>query len=147
MFVAFFILKLNKISWWSVAGVRGEKDKGVVVLLNDNLLCISSNKWWCHPEFLADYTGLKGLGVSAMKASISSTVRGTQVSSSIPSCVTAMSSSIRTCTRDRHRADNNVKWWRRNRELTWELKRSIMKNKLKKPQGNLLRQKVLVLHH
>lgn len=33
-----------------------------------------------------------------MKASISSTVRGTQVSSSIPVAVTAMSSSIRTCT-------------------------------------------------
>lgn len=37
---------------------------------------------------------------SAMKASISSTVRGTHVSSSIPLAVTAMSSSIRTCYRE-----------------------------------------------
>lgn len=35
-----------------------------------------------------------------MKASISSTVRGTHVSSSIPLAVTAMSSSIRTCHRE-----------------------------------------------
>ena len=34
---------------------------------------------------------------SSISASISSTVRGTQVSSSIPVSVTAMSSSIRTC--------------------------------------------------
>lgn len=47
-------------------------------------------------------TGLKGLAESAMKASISSTVRGTQVSSSTPSAVTAMSSSMRTCTQQRH---------------------------------------------
>ncbi len=47
--------------------------------------------------------GLKGLDVSsAMKASISSTVRGTQVSSSTPSAVTAISSSIRTWERDTH---------------------------------------------
>lgn len=44
--------------------------------------------------------GLKGLAESAMKASISSTVRGTQVSSSIPSAVTAMSSSMRTCAQE-----------------------------------------------
>lgn len=35
-----------------------------------------------------------------MKTSISSTVRGTQVRSSIPSAVTAMSSSMRTCTQE-----------------------------------------------
>lgn len=44
--------------------------------------------------------GLKGLAESAMKASISSTVRGTQVSSSMPSAVTAMSSSMRTCAQE-----------------------------------------------
>lgn len=43
-------------------------------------------------------TGLKGFAESSMNASISSTVRGTQVRSSIPSAVTAMSSSMRTCT-------------------------------------------------
>lgn len=44
---------------------------------------------------------------SAMKASISSTVRGTHVSNSIPLAVTAMSSSIRTCHRE-HAVTNEV---------------------------------------
>ena len=47
-------------------------------------------------------TGLKGFAESAMKASISSTVRGTHVSSSTPSAVTAMSSSMRTCDTHTH---------------------------------------------
>lgn len=42
--------------------------------------------------------GIKALSQPAMHASISSTVRGTQVSSSMPLLVTTTSSSIRTCT-------------------------------------------------
>lgn len=55
----------------------------------------------CHKRrniqsFSLQTTGLKVLSESAIKASISSTVRGTQVRSSTPVPVTAMSSSIRT---------------------------------------------------
>lgn len=59
----------------------------------------TENFYW-EPVLLT--TGLKGFAESAMKASISSTVRGTQVRTSIPSAVTAMFSSIRTCTQQWH---------------------------------------------
>lgn len=63
-----------------------------------------------HPEVYCFWlerqsNDLALLWPSAMKASISSTVRGTHVSSSIPLAVTAMSSSIRTC----HREDTVTK--------------------------------------
>lgn len=58
-----------------------------------------------HPEVYCFWlerqsNDLPLLWPSAMKASISSIVRGTHVSSSIPLAVTAMSSSIRTCYRE-----------------------------------------------
>lgn len=73
---------------------------------NDWLVWDSKN----HPEVYCFWlerqsNDLALLWPSAMKASISSTVRGTHVSSSIPLAVTAMSSSIRTC----HREDTVTK--------------------------------------
>lgn len=61
---------------------------------------------------------------SAMKASISSTVRGTQVSSSIPVAVTAMSSSIRTCYRE-HAVTKVFQLGMRSRSGTSESPREV----------------------